>query len=151
MRFLLIVPLLQGMYRQLLQQSQPRAGRSCRRGVSSGAGARRRREENGGLGRGGGGGGGGGGRRAADRFGFINAVMAHARDGGDPLDIEEACGSDTGGFAQDCYAGTPDFSPTQQQQGRGEDGGGVAAAAGCPDWSPCDPMSSGGSAQSSNG
>ena len=135
-------PSPQGMYRQLLHQSQPPAGAPYGRGrgrASSGAAEGRRIQDDV---RFGGGGGGGGNSRAAGRFGFINAVMAHARDGGDPLDIEEACGSDTGGFTQDSYAGTPEATPTQgQSQG----------AAGCPDWSPCDPMSSGGSAQSSNG
>ncbi|CAM9889717.1 unnamed protein product, partial [Ectocarpus fasciculatus] len=79
--------------------------------------------------------------RASSRFAFVNAVMAHARDGGDPLDIEEACGSDAsggggGGFAQEGYAGTPQSTVTP----------GSRREEGCPDWSPCDGMSSGGSA-----
>lgn len=134
------------MYRQLLQQSQPPAGPRYGRGRGASSGAAdaegRRRQHDARFG----GGGGGGGSRVAGRFGFINAVMAHARDGGDPLDIEEACGSDAGGFTQDSYAGTPDATPTQQQEeGQGQ------GTVGCPDWSPCDPMSSGGSAQWSNG
>lgn len=150
------------MYLQLLHQSQP-TGPSYRRGVinSGAAGEAGRRKESG---RGGGGGGNGSNsnsnsNRAAGRFGFINAVMAHARDGGNPLDIEEACGSDAGGFTQDGYAGTPSprSTPVQrQQEGEGEEedeevGAVAAATAGCLDWSPCDAMSSGGSTQSSNG
>lgn len=82
------------------------------------------------------GGDGGDGGRAEGRFAFINAVMAHARDGGDPLDIEEACTS--GGFEQDEYNGTPQTTSTQEE---------VRAS----QWSPCDPMSSGNSVPSSNG
>ena len=89
---------LQGMYLQLLAQSQPAAPIS-RRGNANFTSRRR----DGSSGRGDGGG--GSSSRAAGRFAFINAVMAHARDGGDPLDIEEACASQ--GFAQDGYKGTP--------------------------------------------
>ncbi|CAM9183682.1 unnamed protein product [Sphacelaria rigidula] len=35
--------------------------------------------------------------RGGGRCAFINAVMSHARDGGDPLDIENACDSDISG------------------------------------------------------
>lgn len=88
-----------------------------------------------------GGGGEGGSSRASSRFAFVNAVMAHAREGGDPLDIEEACGSDAaGGFTQEGYAGTPQSTATTTTPGSRRGGGG------CPDWSPCDGMSSGGSA-----
>ena len=147
------------MYRQLLQQSQPPAGRPYgvrgRGGAWSGAGEGRGRIQDSLLFSGGRGGIKGGGRRTAGRFGFINAVMAHARDGGDPLDIEEACGSDSGGFTQDGYAGTPkatpEATPTQEKRHRQQPRGESQGAVGCPDWSPCDPMSSGESAQSSNG
>lgn len=110
------------MYLRLMAQSQP-AGPSSRR---TDAGVNARRDYRGGAAAG----------RKGGRFAFINAVMAHARDGGDPLDIEEACHSD--GFTQDGYAGTPQMTPTQE---------GMRTA----DSSPCDAMSSGGSRQSSNG
>lgn len=138
------------MYRQLLQQSQPPPPLSDRGAAADGWGRRqqqRRRTERSGWhvtgsgDEGGSGDGGGGSSRASSRFAFVNAVMAHARDGGDPLDIEEACGSDAsggggGGFAQEGYAGTPQSTVTP----------GSRREEGCPDWSPCDGMSSGGSA-----
>ncbi|CAM9652983.1 unnamed protein product [Scytosiphon promiscuus] len=65
------------------------------------------------------------GSRAADRFGFINAVMAHAREGGDPLEVEEACGSEGGGFTQEGYAESRESSgPPQGEDGsdRGDEG-----------------------------
>lgn len=74
------------------------------------------------------------------RFAFINAVMKHARDGGDPLDVEEACGSEDG-FTQDDYVGTP-TQATPAQMGQG---------APTVESSPGEAMSSGGSARSSHG
>ncbi|CAM9607098.1 unnamed protein product [Ectocarpus sp. 12 AP-2014] len=140
-----------GMYRQLLQQSQPPPPSPSRRGAAAdGWGQRRRTERSGWHVTGGedeGGGGGGGSSRASSRFAFVNAVMAHAREGGDPLDIEEACGSDAaGGFTQEGYAGTPESTATTTTPGSRKGGG-----AGCPDWSPCDGMSSGGSASDGQG
>lgn len=139
------------MYLQLLHQSQPAAAsrrlRNSNGNPSPDADSAWTRKETGRHG-----GRGDDGRRAADRFGFINAVMAHAREGGDPFDVEEVCGSEGGGFTQEGYAGTPDDDdgtiPTQQKGGRGGSVVDAAAAAGCPDWSPCDAMSSGGSQMS---
>lgn len=137
----------QGMYLQLLAQSQPLAGPSSRRrdkgqgnnggnvsdGVRRQARGRDRDDRCDGS---------HGARRNDGRFAFINAVMAHARDGGDPLDVEDACGSENG-FAQEDYNGTPQ-STTPTPTRRGQFGAKTGA-----DWSPCDAMSSGSSAASS--
>lgn len=107
----LLVLYIQGMYLQLLAQTQSPVTNPYlrRRGDNSGSPGRCR---TGGVinrrGRGGG---------PSDRFAFINAVMAHARNGGDPLEIEELCRSD--GFTQDGYqsAGSPRTSPSESLGG----------------------------------